>query len=192
MFDLILKNISRHIHLTSEETERFISVLKTKTLRKRHYLLQAGDVCRFENFVTKGLLRAYTTDDNGDEHIIMFAAEEWWISDLFSFLSDTPSTMQIDAMEDSEIISIEKPDLEKLYADIPKFERLMRILFQNAFVAQQQRILASISQSAEERYTSFVKKYPKLEQRIPQTQIASYLGITPETLSRVRKQLAGS
>lgn len=137
-------------------------------------------------------MRAYTIDDKGAEHILMLASEDWWISDLFSFLSVTPSAMHIDALEDSEIISIEKPDLEKLYIEIPKLERLMRILFQKAFVAQQQRILASISQSAEERYTSFIKKYPSLEQRIPQTQIASYLGITPETLSRVRKQLAGS
>lgn len=192
MFDLILQNISKHIHLTGEETVRFTSMLKIKSLRKRQYLLQAGDVCRFENFVSRGLVRAYTIDEKGAEHIIMLAAEDWWISDLFSFLSDTPSTMHIDALEDSEIISIEKADLEKLYDEIPKFERLMRIMFQKAFVAQQQRILASISQSAEERYTSFINKYPSLEQRIPQTQIASYLGITPETLSRVRKQLARS
>jgi CRP-like cAMP-binding protein len=192
MFDSILKNISRHIQLTKKETAQFTAVLKIKNLRKRQYLLQAGDVCRFENFVSKGLLRAYTIDDKGAEHILMLAAEDWWISDLFSFLSNTPSGMHIDALEDSEIISIEKPDLEKLYIEIPKLERLMRILFQKAFVAQQQRILTSISQSAEERYTSFVKKYPSLEQRIPQTQIASYLGITPETLSRVRKQLASS
>jgi len=192
MFESILKNISRHIQLTESETAQFTAVLKIKNIRKRQYLLQAGDVCRFENFVSKGLLRAYTIDDKGAEHIIMLALEDWWISDLFSFLSDTPSNMHIDALEDSEIISIEKPDLERLYNEIPKLERLMRILFQKAFVAQQQRILASISQSAEERYTSFVKKYPSLEQRIPQTQIASYLGITPETLSRVRKQLTGS
>jgi CRP-like cAMP-binding protein len=192
MFYPILKNISRHIQLTKEETAQFTTVLKMKNLRKRQYLLQPGDVCRFENFVSRGLLRAYTIDDKGAEHILMLAVEDWWISDLFSFLSNTPSTMYIDALEDSEIISIEKTDLEKLYIEIPKLERLMRILFQKAFVAQQQRILASISQSAEERYTSFLKKYPSLEQRIPQTQIASYLGITPETLSRVRKQLAGS
>jgi CRP-like cAMP-binding protein len=192
MFDLIIRNISRHIQLTEEETSRFTSVLKMKTLRRRQYLLQAGDVCRFEYFVSKGLLRAYTVDDKGAEHIVMLAAEDWWISDLFSFLSETPSTMHIDALEHSEVITIEKPDLEKLYIEIPKFERLMRIMFQKAFVAQQQRILGSISQSAEERYTSFVKKYPSLEQRIPQTQVASYLGITPETLSRVRKQQIGS
>ncbi|HEV8511806.1 MAG TPA: Crp/Fnr family transcriptional regulator [Cyclobacteriaceae bacterium] len=127
MFDPILKNISRHIHLTDEEIKRFTSALKVKNLRKRQYLLQAGDVCRFENFVSKGLLRAYTIDDKGAEHILMLASEDWWISDLFSFLSDTPSAMHIDALEDSEIISIEKPDLEKLYIEIPKLERLMRL-----------------------------------------------------------------
>jgi CRP-like cAMP-binding protein len=188
MFDPILKNVALHVELTDDEVTFFKSLLRPRKLRKRQYLLQAGDVARFENFVSKGLLRAYTVDKTGHEHIVMFAAEGWWISDLYSFLSGTPATLHIDALEDSEVLSIEKPDLEKLYAEVPKFDRLMRILLQNAFVANQQRILASISQTAEERYLSFVKKNPSLEQRIPQVQVASYLGMTPETLSRIRRQ----
>ena len=188
MYELILQNISRHIQLTPEEVEFFKSVLQPRKLRKRQYLLQAGDVARFENFVSKGLLRAYTVDNTGQERIAMFAMEGWWISDLYSLLSQTPATQHIDALEDTEVLSIEKPDLERLYLEVPKFERLMRILLQNAFVSNQQRALASISQTAEERYVAFVKKYPSLEQRIPQVQIASYLGMTPETLSRIRKQ----
>jgi CRP-like cAMP-binding protein len=188
MFSAILQNVSKHVTLSEEEIKIFASLLLVKKLRKRQYLLQAGDICRYESFVTKGLLKAYTVDDQGDEHILMFGLEDWWISDLYSFLSESPSTMNIEALEDCELICIEKPALESLYQQIPKFERLMRILFQNAFVAQQQRILAAISQSAEERYASFIKKYPTLEQRIPQTLIASYLGMKPETLSRIRKQ----
>lgn len=187
MYDLILSNISRHIQLTSDEQQLFMSRLKHRKLRKKQYLLQAGDVSKYENFVVKGLLRAYTVDDRGQEHVVMFAMEGWWISDLYSFLADTPASQHIDALEDSEVLSIEKPDLEKLYTEIPKFERFFRILFQNAFVTHQQRILAGISQTAEQQYHAFIQKYPTLEQRIPQHQIASFLGITPETISRIRR-----
>lgn len=188
MYDLILSSIARHIELSREEQQYFTSLLKHRTLRKKQYLLQAGDVSRYENFVTKGLLRAYTVDNKGQEHIAMFGMEGWWISDLYSFLTNTPATQHIDALEDSEVLSIEHSDLEKLYLQIPKFDRFFRILLQNAFVANQQRILASISQTAEEQYNAFIKKYPSLEQRIPQTQIASFLGITPETISRIRRK----
>lgn len=188
MYELILKNISRHINLTKEEEDYFKSILKHRALRKRQYLLQAGDVCRYENYIIKGCLRAYTVDNKGEEHIAMFGMEDWWISDLYSFLTETPATQHIDALEDSEVFSIEKKDLENLYKEVPKFDRLMRILLQNAFVTNQNRILASISQTAEEQYLAFIQKYPSLEQRVPQHQIASYLGITPETISRIRKQ----
>lgn len=191
MHDLIFQNIAKHIDLTDEEKKFFLTLVKPRKIRKKQYLLQAGEVSRFENFVTKGLLRAYTVDNKGQEHIAMFAMEGWWISDLYSFLTNTPATQYIDALEDSEILSIEKSDLEKLYLVVPKFDRLFRKLLQNAFVASQQRILAGISQTAEEQYLAFVKKYPTLEQRIPQHQIASFLGITPETISRIRRNQAG-
>ncbi len=187
MYEQILTNISKHITLTEGEKSVFTALLAIRKLRKNQYLLQAGDVCRVETFVNSGLLRAYNADENGTERIIMFAPEDWWISDLYSLLTETPSTLHIDALEDIEVVCIEKPNLEKLYAQLPKFERFMRIAFQNAFVSQQRRILGAISQSAEERYLSFIQKYPALQQRVPQVQIASYLGITPETLSRVRR-----
>jgi CRP-like cAMP-binding protein len=187
---LILENISRHIDLTEDEADYFISLLKQRTLRRREFLLKSGDIARHETFVVKGLLRAYTVDKSGYEHVAMFASEGWWISDLYSFLTQTPGSQNIDALEDSEVLQIEKRDLEKLYLEVPKFDRFFRILLQNAFVANQQRILASISQTAEEQYLAFVKKYPSLEQRVPQHQVASYLGITPETISRIRRGLA--
>ena len=187
MHERILKNIARHIELTADEQKFFISMLKVRELKKRQFLLKAGEVSKHENFVTEGLLRAYTIDANGDEHIAMFAMEDWWISDLYSFLTQTPATQYIDALEDSTILSIEKPDLERLYLKVPRFDRFFRVLLQNAFVANQKRILASISETAEEQYTNFLKKYPTLEQRIPQHQIASYLGIAPETISRIRR-----
>ena len=190
MYEQILHNVARHITLTSAERDYFVSILQHRKFRKRQYMLQAGRTDRYENFVIKGLLRAYSVDSRGQEHIVMFAPEDWWISDLYSVIAETPATLNIDAMEDTEVLSIEKPDLEELFLKAPKFERLFRILLQNAFIAQQQRILNSISQTAEERYLQFRTKYADIEQRVPQHQIASYLGITPETLSRIRRQLA--
>ena len=187
MHELILRNVSRHVALNGEEEQYFRSILKIRTLRKRQYLLQAGDVCHFETFVNRGCLRAFTTNNKGEEHTAMFAIEDWWISDLFSFLTGTPASQHIEALEETEVTMIEKNDLENLYLKVPKFDRFMRIILQNAFVANQQRVLASISQTAEEKYLNFIKKYPAMEQRIPQHQIASYLGITPETISRIRK-----
>jgi len=120
----------------------------------------------------------------------MFAVEDWWTGDLYSFLTQTPATFNIDALEDTEVLQISKPNLEKLYESVPKFERFFRFQFQNAFVAQQQRIMQSLSFTAEERYLHFINKYPQLEQRIPQKQVAAYLGITPEFLSMLRRKLA--
>jgi len=185
----ILENVSRHINLTEREAEFFISLLKHRVIRKRQFLLQSGEVAKYETFVVKGLLRAYTIDKSGYEHVVMFATEDWWVSDLYSFLTQTPGNQNIDALEDTEVLQIEKSDLEELYLQVPKFDRFFRILLQNAFVANQQRIIASISQTAEEQYLAFIKKYPSLEQRIPQHQIASYLGITPETISRIRRSM---
>lgn len=189
MYDLILQNISKLIQLTQEEIDYFISVLQIKKLRKKQFLVQEGDVCRYETFINKGCLRAYHVDEKGQEHVAQLGVEGWWISDMYSFLTSTPARLNVDALEDSELLCIDKPSLEELYLQIPKFERFFRIILQNAFIAHQQRIIANISKSAEERYLEFTERYPQLEQRVPQHQIASYLGITPESLSRIRKQL---
>jgi CRP-like cAMP-binding protein len=190
MYDLILANLSKHIQLTDQEIQFFTSILKHRKIRKRQYLLQAGDINPYENFVIKGCLRAFTVDAEGEEHIVMFGLEGWWISDMYSFLTNTPATQHIDALEDSEVLSIEKSDLEKLYEQVPKFNKFFLKLLQNAFVAHQKRILSKNSQTAEEQYLEFITKYPAIEQRVPQSQIASYLGITPETISRIRRQQA--
>jgi CRP-like cAMP-binding protein len=191
MLDAIAKNISKHIQLEPEEFDYFASLLKTKRLRRKQFLLEEGEVCRFECFVNSGCLRQYYLDDKGDEYIIQFAVTDWWISDQYSLLTGLPSQCFIDALEDSEVLLIEKSILEGIYAKMPKFERFFRIAFQNSYVALQRRILANISQTAEERYRSFCQQYPEIEQKVPQRQIASYLGIKPESLSRLRKQLPG-
>jgi CRP-like cAMP-binding protein len=188
MYAPLLNYLTQFINLTKEEEEHLKSFLRHRKLRKRQYLLQAGDPCLYETFVIKGCLRSYSVDNDGTEHILQFAIENWWIGDLYSFLSGTPASLNIDAIEDSEVFCIEKHDLERLYIEIPKFDRLFRVLFQNAFLAQQHRNLSKNSQTAEEQYLEFISKYPTLEQRVPQHQIASYLGLSPETISRIRKQ----
>lgn len=191
MFDLIRKNITRHVQLSEEEFAYFTSLLKQKRLRKKQFLLEEGEPCTHECFVNSGCLRMYKLNEKGQEHLIQFAVADWWIGDQYSFLTGDPSGFFIDALEASDVLLIEKQKLEQLYEQVPRFERFFRIAFQNSYVALQRRILAGLSQTAEEKYLDFIKRYPDLEQKIPQYQVASYLGITPESLSRIRKQLAG-
>ena len=152
-------------------------------------MLREGDVCKYESFVVKGCLKTYYLDENGLEHIIDFSIEEWWADDLYSFLTQTASKSNIKAIEDTDILQIGKIDLELLYQKIPKFERFFRILFQNAYIAQRDQINLALSASAEERYMLFLKKKPYAEKRFSQKDIASYLVITPQFLSTLKKRL---
>src|SRR4030095_4101564 len=189
-FDLLISNISKHISLTAEEMEFFTSLLKSKSIANGEFLLREGDVCKYESFVVKGCLKTYYLDENGLEHIIDFSIEEWWADDLYSFLTQTASKSNIKAIEDTDILQIGKTDLELLYKKIPKFERFFRILFQNAFISQREQINLALSASAQERYLLFVKKKPYAEKRFSQKDIASYLGVTPQFLSSLKKKLS--
>lgn len=186
---LLLINLARHIHLTPAEQQTVVAALRPRSLRRRQFAVQAGDICQFESFVVKGCLRAFYTDANGFEHNVLFAIEDWWIADLASFLTQTPATLDVEALEDCELLQLDRPSLEQLYQQVPALERYFRIALQNAFVAQQQRALQAISLPAEARYRQFRVRYPQLEPRLPQRHIASYLGLTPEFLSKVRKQV---
>jgi CRP-like cAMP-binding protein len=188
-FDLLISSISRHISLTTEEVEFFTSLLKSKFLANGEFLLREGDVCKYESFVIKGCLKTYYLDENGFEHIIDFSIEEWWADDLYSLLTQTASKSNIKAIEDTDILQIGKTDLELLYQKIPKFERFFRILFQNAYITQREQINQALSASAEERYLLFLKKKPYAEKRFAQKDIASYLGVTPQFLSTLKKKL---
>ncbi|MEO6404985.1 MAG: Crp/Fnr family transcriptional regulator [Ferruginibacter sp.] len=188
-FDLLLSNISKHISLTTDETAFFTSLLQSKIVETGAFLLREGEVCRYETFIIKGCLKTYFQDENGFEHIVDFCIEEWWADDLYSLLTQTASKSNIKAIELTEILQISKTDLELLYQKIPKFERFFRILFQNAFIAQRQQINLSLSASAEERYILFLEKKPYAEERFSQKDIASYLGITPQFLSTLKKKL---
>lgn len=187
--DLILKNVARHISLDPDETRIFISMLEPKTVKRKSFLLREGETARYTNFVTKGCLRAYSTDPEGNIHIYYFAVEDYWISDLYSLLTRTPATQSIDALEDTDVLQLSQTNTERLYKEVPKFERLYRILYENALIAQSRRLMKNISGTAKDRYLQFREKYPGLELRISQKQIAAYLGITPEFLSMLKRKM---
>jgi CRP-like cAMP-binding protein len=185
---LLLKNLARFISLDKEEEAYLVSKLKIKKLRKKQYFLQEGDVCKYQGFVFKGCLRAYEVDEKGVEHVVQFSPEDWWIGDIYSFYTNQPSRLNIEALEATELFIFDKDVFEDLYINIPKMERYFRLLMQNALISLSQRVVSSLSKSASERYCEFINRYPQIEQRVPNHQIASYLGIKPESLSRIRKQ----
>jgi len=188
-YDLLISNVSKHISLSAEEIEFFTSLWRSKSLVTGDFLLREGEICRYESFVIKGCLKTYYQDENGFEHVIDFSIEEWWADDLYSFLTQTASRSNVKAIENTDILQISKTDLELLYQKIPKFERFFRILFQNAFISQREQINLALSASARDRYLLFIKKKPYAEKRFPQKDIASYLGVTPQFLSTLRKKL---
>ena len=188
MFELLNAHFKKHISLSSEEEEICMTMFRQKKYRKHQYILQEGEVCRYEIFILKGCTRSYEIGPNGQEHTLQFGLEGWWIGDLYSFLSGEPSSLNIDCLEATEVLQISKNDHEELYRKVPKIERYFRILIQNAYVAAMNRISSNLSMPAIERYREFIERYPDMEQRISNNQIASYLGITPQSLSRVRSQ----
>ena len=192
MYDLFFQKFNEKVQLTEQEQERLKKYLTFKKLRKKQYLLQEGDVCKTIAFVEKGALRAYSVDENDAERIIQFGLEGWTISDLYSFLTEEPATYNIDAIEDSELVLISKSAHEELLQTMPKYETYTRLNITGAYLAMQKRLTSIISSSVEERYAEFVALYPHIAQRVPQHMIASYMGLTPETLSRVRKRLSSS
>jgi CRP-like cAMP-binding protein len=188
MFDLLNKKISTIVTVDENQFDYFNALFVPRKLRKRQYFLQEGDVSKYQAFVEKGMLRSYTIDEKGSEHILQFASEGWWMADLSSYLTNEPSILNIDALEDVEILQITKPSWEQAMKEIPTLEHYFRIIIQNHLVATQKRMLQSLAETAEEKYYRFLITYPDCAQRLPQHHIASYLGITRETLSRIRKQ----
>jgi len=184
----ILRNIEKHISLSDFEKECFVSSLKIKNIEKKNLLLKQGQVCKHLYFVESGSLRAFNINTDGKESTIMFAVQDWWVTDMYAFVKQKPALLSIEAIHDSRLLEISFQTLEALYLKIPKLERLFRILFQNAYIREQLRVLDNISLTTEQRYYKFVEKYPQLVNLITQKQIASYLGVTPEFLSAVKKK----
>jgi CRP/FNR family transcriptional regulator, anaerobic regulatory protein len=170
-----------------EEFALIISYFTPKKLRRRQYLLQEGDVCRHLSFIAKGAMRQYTVDEKGTEHILRFGIENWWMSDRESFITKQPSRFNIEAVEDCELLQLNHTGYEELSRVSPAYIQLNRILDERGYIAAQKRIHSSISNTAEERYIELLNTHPAFFQRFPQNMIASYLGVSPETLSRIRK-----
>lgn len=179
------QNIENVVKLSDEEFEQIVTCFKPRLIRKAQFLLQEDDLCKHDYFVVKGALRQYHVHHT-KEWVNQFAFEGWWISDWYSMLHNAPSCFYIDALADSEILQIEKQALDSLFEKVPNLDKFYRISFQRAFSAQQKRI-AFMQKSAEDRYKEFTAMYGRFEQSVSQAQIASYLGITRESLSRIKK-----
>lgn len=189
MIQVLFSHIKEKVILTEADKETIQTFFVSKKLRKRQYLLQEGDVCKNLTFIAKGLLRTYNVDEKGDEHMSVFGWEGWWLSDFNSFLTGDPAVFNIDAIEDSELLLISRADYESLTLSVPIMDRYFRILYQNSIVTKERRLMSSITHSAEEKYVQLTQSNPKMIERVPQNLIASYLGIAPETLSRIKKNL---
>ncbi|WP_325202147.1 Crp/Fnr family transcriptional regulator [Flavobacterium sp.] len=186
---LIIENIAKHVSLTTEEQLLVLALFENKQFKAKTILLKEGEICTHSFFVLKGILRSYTVDENGVEHVMSFACPGWWIADMYSYLSQRPGQLFIEVNEDAEVFLLSKENQEKLYLQVPKLERYFRILIENSLVANQQRLIDNMSFTAEARYDKFSKKYPELIHCLPQKQIASYIGVTPEFFSKMKARL---
>ena len=190
MFELFFEKFNEKVPLTKEDEELFKQYLTPKKLRKKQYFLQEGDICKYSAFVQKGALRAFVLDEKGDEHITAFALEGWAISDIPSFMKQEPSSLNIEALEDCELVLTSKAAHDELLVKLPKYETYIRIMVTNAYIALQKRMTSMISLSLDEQYKQFSQMHHQLFQRVPQHMIASFMGLSPETLSRVRSRIS--
>lgn len=185
----ILKNIAKHVTLTPEEQELFLSKTETRQFKVKTILLSAGEVATCTYFVNSGILRSFNINDNIIEHVLHFACEGWWIGDMYSYISEKPGNLFIEVLEDAEVVMITKENHQQLFQEIPKLERFFRILAENSLVSHQERLMDNLSLTAEERFEKFCSKYPTLIQKVPQKQIASFIGVTPEFFSKMKARL---
>ena len=188
----LIEYFNELLPLNEEEMSAVEELFKERKFKRRQFILQQGEVCKLNTFVVEGCFKMYMVDRNGKEHNLQFAIENWWIGDIGSFHSEQPSKLYIEAIENSVILQINKKDQLKLFVDYPKFNRIFRMLAENAMVGLQQRTILNISSTAEDRYLDFMERYPHFFNRISNVQIASYLGVTPEFLSTIRKKISKS
>lgn len=185
----ILENISKIVSLSKKEEILFMSKIETKEYKSKSLILHAGEICKHSYFVNSGILRSFNINDNIVEHVLHFACEGWWIGDMYSLLSQKLGNLFIEVLEDAEVVLLSKENQDELYEKIPKLERFFRILTENSLVAHQERLMDNLSLPAEERFEKFCSKYPSLIQKVPQKQIASYIGVTPEFFSKMKARM---
>ncbi len=185
-FQKIITSFQKHIQLNMQERACLMEKFVFKKIKKKQFLLHENQIAKDVAFVTSGCLRSYSIDQNGFEHILQFAPENWWITDMYSVISQKESNLNIDALMDSEMYLLSRENQLKLFDEIPQLERYFRILTENALVSSQKRLIDGLSLTAKQRYQSFCKIYPTLINDLPQKQIAAYIGVTPEFLSKLR------
>lgn len=190
MEELLYSHVNKRVPMTRKAFAAWERFFVPKRIRKRQFLVQEGEICRRLAFVKEGCLRSYAVDGAGKEHVNQFAIRDWWITDLQHYLTGSAAVHNIDALEDSDVLLLERSARQELLDTVPGADRFFRILQESSYVASNRRIDSLLKDSAEERYLAFLKTYPALVERIPQGQIASYLGITPQSLSRIRKELS--
>ncbi len=185
----ILANIKRYVPLNPEDEVAFTSIVKTSRVKKRQFIEQPNFICTHQTYVVDGALRSYFVNAEGDEHTIQFAVDDWFISDFNSYIHQVPASLYVEAIEDSIIQQFSYDDIEALCNVNPKFERYFRLVSQKAFAYSQRRVLSRLGKSAEERFIEFNTHYPDIVQRVPQYALASYLGMSAEFLSKIRKKI---
>ena len=189
MFELLFFHLEEKVTLSDKEKQDISGFFTYKRIRRKQYILQEGDICKSYVFITKGLLKSYRLDEKGNEHITVFGWEGWWISDFKSFLKQQPATLFIDAVEDTELLVISREDYEQLTLAVPIMNRYFRILYENSLITKDERLISQNSYTAEEKFQRLMNYNPEIIHRVPQHLVASYLGLAPATLSRIRKRL---
>ena len=184
----ILESFKSFAPLSIEEEKYFLQFIKVRHFKKRQFLVQAEELCQFDFFIVSGLVREYFTDLSGKDFVFRFVKENEWSSDYESFLSGNEATLSIEALEDVEAFAIHQKDAQMLLESFPAFEKSFRVYLQQSYSRLQQRLFESLSKSVEQRYEDFITRFPDLAQRIPQYQIAAYLGVSPEFLSKIRQR----
>lgn len=188
-FQPLLEYIDRVVQLDEEEKRKLTSFLTYRKFLKGQYFLQQGDICKNSGFVISGCTKTFYVDDQGQEHVVMFSIEDWWTSDMGSYITQKPSDFNVQCIENTSLIQFSYEQQNQMLEEIPKLERFFRKIIERAFVASQKRVVRNLSMTAKDRYLFFRNTYPKIDQRIPQYLIASYLGITKEFLSKIKSQL---
>lgn len=187
--ELLFQSINKHVSLNQQEQQRVLMAFQIKSFHKKDFFLRAGEICKQVAFVLKGCMRSYAVDEQGFEHNLQFALEGWWITDMNSILEENAASLNIDAIEDSEVLLLDRKKHEMLFKDLPKLERFFRIITEKSLAGSHKRLIDQVSVSAGQRYLNFCERYPGLIQRLPQKQIASYIGVTPEFLSKLKSDL---
>ncbi len=187
--ELLAEYVKKLVAISEEHLHQFVNYFEMVSIKKKDFLLKQGDICNFEGFITKGCFRLFTIDEKGNEHTLYFGIKNWWVTDLNSFLNKTPATFTIQALEDSEVLLINRENKNKSFEEIPAIEKMFRVMTQKSHVALEQRMIRNISTTADQRYVEFISKYPQIAERLTNIQIASYLGISHEFLSKIRRKI---